>query len=109
MGCGKDCQGYVCRDLMFNILFILLLVLAVVESITTAYGLLSGKASEVNPFLRWMVRKMGTHTMLEGKLVGTFILFVGIWLSRSILVVSMTGIPILIICIWNMRELSKIK
>lgn len=94
---------------MFNILFILFIVLVVVESITTAYGLLCGKAKEVNPFLRWMVKKFGTHTMLEIKLVGTFILLIGIWLSKSILVVSMTGIPILIICIWNVRELSKTK
>ena len=90
---------------MFSTLFIVLVVLVLIESATTAYGLLSGKAREINPFLKWLVKKFGTYVMLEIKLVGTIIIFIGIWLSGSVLVVGVIGIPLLIVSIFNVRTL----
>ena len=90
---------------MFSTLFIVLVVFAIAESATTAYGLLSGKAMEINPFLKWLVKKFGTYVMLEIKLVGTIIIFICIWLSESVLVVGIIGVPIMIVSILNLRTL----
>ena len=92
---------------MFKALFILLIVVAVAEFITTAYGLLSGKATEVNPFLRWLVKKLGINKMLIIKLVGTALIFLGVWLSQSVFVAIILVIPIAIACGWNVRALLK--
>ena len=90
---------------MFSTLFIVLVVLVLIESATTAYGLLSKKANEINPFLKWVIKKLGTRIMLGIKLFGTILIFIGIWIGGSVVVVMVLGGLLLIVSIWNIRTL----
>ena len=94
---------------MFDILYLALIGLAVVEYITTAYGLLSSNMREVNPLLRWMKEEFGTWLMLSTKLFGTAVVFIGIWISQSYVVVCVLGVLLLIVCTWNIRMITRLR
>ena len=92
---------------MFKTLYAILIALAVVEYLTTTYGLLSKKAKEVNPVLRWIKEECGTWGMLTLKLFGTIAIFLGVWMSQSFVVVYVLGTALLLVCAWNIRTIIK--
>ena len=92
---------------MFKTLFIILIILAVLEYLTTAYGLLSKKAQEVNPLFKWVKEEFGIFWMLISKLFGTIAVFLGVWMSQSFVVVYVLGTALLLVCAWNIRTIIK--
>jgi len=92
----------------YNILFSILVVLSLIESVTTWITLKKKEARELNPIFRAVISKLGLTGAMAVKLLCSALAFWGIWSYQSIWVLTV-GIPLLAVVVNNIIVMKKAK
>ena len=88
-------------------MFVLFSVILVIEYATTVYGILSGKAKELNPILNAITKKLGLPVMFFVKLTTLLLaILCAVYLDAWWFYI-LYGIPYVVIDVVNIRTLLK--